>query len=71
MQFVEGPRQLSPSELGLLGMQDLAYVKPVVIDGEEAFSVHAADGTQIAVLAGRDIASALLRQHGLEAVSVH
>ncbi len=71
MLFVEGMRQLSPRELGLLGMEDVAYVKRVVVDGSDAFAVHAADGTQIAVMPNRDVAFAVVRQHDMEPVSVH
>ena len=56
MQFIEGMRQLSPRELGMLGMEDVAYIKPVVEDGVEAFAVCAADGTQMAVIADRNLA---------------
>jgi hypothetical protein len=71
MQFVEGIRQLSARELGLLGMNDVAYIKRVVDDGTEAFAVHAADGTRIAVLANRDLAFVVVRQNDMEPVSVH
>lgn len=71
MQFIEGIRQLSQRELGLLGIEDVAYVKRVVVDGTAAFSVHAADGSQIAVLDDRDLAFAVVRQHDMEPVSVH
>lgn len=71
MQFTEGIRMLSQRELGLLGISDLAYVKHVIVDGADAFAVHAADGSQIAVLGNRDLAFAMVRQHDLEPVSVH
>lgn len=71
MQFLEGIRQLSPQEFGLLGMEDLAYVKPIAVDGADAVAVYAADGTEIAVMADRDVACALVRQHDMEPVSVH
>jgi hypothetical protein len=71
MQFLEGVRRLSENELGLLGMEDVAYVKRVVVDGAAAFAVHAANGTQIAVMADRDVAFAVVRQHEMEPVSVH
>ena len=71
MQFLESLRDLSERELGLLGMEDVAYVKRVVVDGSDAFAVHAADGTQIAVMADRDVALAVVRQHDMEPVSVH
>jgi len=71
MQFTEEFRHLSPGELGMLGMTDLAYIKPIVVDGAKAFAVHAADGTEMAVIADRDLAFAVIRQHELEPLSVH
>ena len=54
-----------------LGLEQLAYVKPIKADGRIAYSVHAADGTEIAVMADRAIACATIRQHDLEPLSVH
>ena len=72
MQFVESAKHLSERELGLLGMQDIAYVKDIVEDdGSKGFAVHAADGTRIAVMADRALAFAVVRQHDMEPVSVH
>lgn len=71
MNSTQDFRQLTASELGMLGMQDVAYVKHVVVDGSDAFAVHAADGTQIAVLPERALAFAVVRQHDMEPVSVH
>ena len=71
MKEIERIRHMSSRELALFGMQDLAYVKPVLVNGVAAFAVHAADGTQITVLPDRDIALATLRQHDLEPLSVH
>jgi hypothetical protein len=71
MKEFERIRHMSSRELALFGMQDLAYVKPVLVDGVAAFSLHAADGTQITVLPDREIALATLRQHDLEPLSVH
>jgi hypothetical protein len=71
MQEIGKFRQISARELAFLGIQDLAYVKRVEVDGVAAYAIHAADGTQIAVLAGRDLAFATLRQHDLEPLSVH
>lgn len=64
-------RQMSARELAFLGLQDLAYIKRVEVDGVAAYAIHAADGTQIAVLPGRDLAFATVRQHDLEPLSVH
>ena len=71
MKEIERIRQMSSRELALFGMQDLAYVKPVLVDGVTAFALHAADGTQIAVMPDREIARATVRQHDLEPLSVH
>ena len=71
MKEFERIRHMSSRELALFGMQDLAYVKPVLVNGVAAFAVHAADGTQITVLPDREIALATLRQHDLEPLSVH
>jgi hypothetical protein len=71
MKEFERIRQMSSRELALFGMQDLALVKPVLVDGVTAFAVHAADGTQVTVLPDREIALATVRQHDLEPLSVH
>ena len=71
MKEFERIRHMSSRELALFGMQDLAYVKPVLVDGVTAFAVHAADGTQGTVLPDRQIALATVRQHDLEPLSVH
>jgi hypothetical protein len=71
MKDFERIRHMSSRELALFGMQDLAYVKPVLVDGVTAFAVHAADGTQVTVLPDREIALATVRQHDLEPLSVH
>jgi len=71
MKEFERIRHMSSRELALFGMQDLAYVKPVLVNGVTAFAVHAADGTQVTVLPDREIALATVRQHELEPLSVH
>ena len=71
MQFIEGMRQLSSRELVMLGMNDVAYVRPVIEDGAEVFAVHAADGTRMALIPNRDLAFAVVRQNDMEPVSVH
>ena len=71
MKEIERIRHMSSRELALFGMQDLAYVKPVLVNGVTAFAVHAADGTQVTVLPDREIALVTVRQHELEPLSVH
>jgi hypothetical protein len=71
MNKIERIRQMSAQELALFGMQDVAYVKRAVVDDAPGYTVHAADGTQIAAFVDRDIAFATVRQHDLEPLSVH
>jgi hypothetical protein len=71
MQTTEQMRQMTANDLAMLGMQDIAYVKPVVVDGNEGYAIHAADGTQLALTRDRDLAFAVVRQNEMEPVSVH
>ncbi len=71
MNNAENIRQITPQGLGGLGVSNLAYVKPVEADGQRVFAVHAADGTEIAVMPSREVAFAMIRRHDLEPVSVH
>jgi len=59
------------NDLAAMGLNDIAYVKSVFVDGQHIQSVHAADGTPLTVLPARDIAFAAVRQHEMEPVSVH
>ena len=71
MNKIERNRQMSTRELALLGMQDIAYVKCAVVNDAPGYTVHAADGTQIAAFANREVAFATVRQHDLEPLSAH
>ena len=64
-------RHISTAQLAQLGMQQIAYVKPVVLNGEQGFAIHAADGTPMAVAADRDLAIAAVVQHELLPTLVH
>ena len=71
MQTAETLRQMTANDLAMLGVQDVAYVKAVIVDGTAGYAIHAADGTRIALTGDRDIAFAVVRQNELEPVSVH
>jgi hypothetical protein len=64
-------RKLSPADLGRLGLQQIAYVKPVVVNGTHAFAIHAADGTPMAVAPDRTVALAAIVQHEMVPALVH
>ncbi len=71
MNNAEDVRRMSQGDLMALGVSDLAYVKPVEIEGQSLFAVFTADGTQVAVLPSRDAAVATILRHDLEVVSIH
>lgn len=62
--------QISTQDFLALGMNDVAYIKPVVVDQQPLFSVHAANGQQIAVMADREVAFATVRHNDLEPLYV-
>lgn len=62
-----------PSQIDLAnwGIEDVAYVKPIDVDGADAYGIFAADGTELAQMNNRDEAIVTVRQNDLEALSVH
>ena len=62
---------LTQQDLMALGLEQIAYVKAVEIEGDAGFAVHAADGTRIAIMKSREQAVAAIRHHDLEPLSVH
>jgi hypothetical protein len=64
-------RHISTAQLAQLGLQQIAYVKPVVANGAQCFAIHAADGTPMALAADRDLAIAAIVQHEMVPAQVH
>ncbi|HYE49167.1 MAG TPA: DUF1150 family protein [Azospirillaceae bacterium] len=64
-------RRLSPQDFAAFGVKEVAYVRPVVVNGAAGFAIHAADGTPLAVAADRQVAFASVRQHDMEPLSLH
>jgi hypothetical protein len=64
-------RKLTPADLGRLGMEELAYVKPVMVNGTHAFAIHAADGTPMAVAQDCGLAVAAILQNEMVPALVH
>ncbi len=62
---------ISPQQLAMLGVQQIAYVKPVVVNGTTAYAIHAADGTPMAIAGERDAALAAIVQHEMAPALVH
>ncbi len=64
-------RKLTPAEFAKLGLSQLAYVKPAVVDGAPGFAIHAADGTPVALANDRNVAVAAIVQQEMVPASVH
>lgn len=64
-------RKLTQMQLMQLGMAQLAYVKPVWVDGATAFAIFAADGSPMAVAADCDMAVAAIMEHEMVPALVH
>ncbi|MGI4939328.1 MAG: DUF1150 family protein [Janthinobacterium lividum] len=64
-------RKMSQMQLLELGMEQMAYVKPVWMDGTTAFAIFAADGSPMAVAADCDMAVAAIVEHEMVAALVH
>lgn len=58
-------------EFSLLGVGQVAYVRPVEMNGMPAFAIFSAAGQQLATVPTRDAAIGLVRQNEMEAVSLH
>jgi hypothetical protein len=64
-------RHISAEQLAQLGMQQIAYVKPVVVNGAACFAIHAADGTPLAIARDLNVAIAAIVQHEMEPAQLH
>ncbi len=64
-------RHLTQMQLQQLGVSQLAYVKPVMLNGAAAFAIHAADGSPMAVADDCDLAMAAILQHEMVPSLVH
>jgi hypothetical protein len=64
-------KKLDARDLGNLGIEDIAYIKTVLVDGEKLHSIHAADGTPLTVVSDRTLAFATVSQHDMQPLSVH
>jgi len=62
---------LSTTDFATFGINLVAYIKPVTVNGAAGFAIHAADGRHLADVPGRDAAIATVRRHEMEPVSVH
>jgi hypothetical protein len=64
-------KQKVTTDFGNFGIEDIAYIKTVTVDGQRLHAIHAADGTPLTVVADRRIAFATVSQHEMQPMSVH
>ena len=64
-------KDLSEEAFAALGTPHTAYIKEIVVDGSAGYAICGADGSQMAVVADREVAFAAARQHDMYPVSVH
>jgi hypothetical protein len=62
---------LNPMDWARFGLQQVAYVRPAVINGAVAFGIHAADGRPIGAAPTAELAFAAIREHEMEPAQVH
>lgn len=63
-------RNLSSQDFLSFGVNQIAYVRPVAIDGQKAFALHAADGSPLTVIESLDDILMVARQNDLEPVTL-
>ncbi len=64
-------REMGADDLAEWGIDDVAYVKPIILDGASAYAIHSADGHPLDVIDGRDAAFAVAVVNDLVPLSVH
>ena len=62
---------MSIADFAHFGENQFAYVKPVVVNGEDLIGVYAADGQELALFQERGMADATVRQNNMVPLSVH
>lgn len=63
--------EMTPEALGVLGLNQVAFIKPVHEEGAQHFVVHAADGNAVRLFPTREMAELAIRQSDLLPVSLH
>ena len=62
---------MTAPEFSQLGVGQVAYIRPLVVNGMPAFGIYSAAGQQLAVVPTRDSAVGIVRQNEMEPASLH
>ena len=76
MNLTENPlpmdvHAITTEQLQRLGVSQIAYVKPISLNGTTMFAIHGADGSPMALAEDRNLAVAAIMQHEMVAALVH
>lgn len=63
--------QMEDLMMAMVGLETMAYIKPVLLGELIQYAVFAADGTQLAIFDNHETAHYNAVKHNLEPVSVH
>ncbi len=64
-------KKLTSRDFLALGVQNVAYVKPIRIENKTAYAIHAADGTPLSVMEDMSTAVSTILHNELEPVTLH
>ena len=64
-------KRLSTRDFKTMGLNQMAYIREVKVDGHLSFAVHAADGTEIAVNDSVENALASVLNNDMYPVTLH
>jgi len=62
---------MSEHAFAMLGVEDVAYIREVMVNGTKAWAIIGADGTSLAIAPDRELAFAAALQADKTPVSVH
>ena len=65
------PHHMTEAQLAELGLEQIAYVRPIMTQNGPAFGVFAANGMPIAIASDGNLARAAIVQNEMAPVSVH
>lgn len=71
MSLFEPQSPMSEMIIAMMGVDRLAYIRPIHDDGELGYAVYAADGTPLAIFDSHDAATSSILKHNLEPVQIH
>lgn len=63
--------ELEELMMAMVGLETMAYIKPIIIDQFTQYAVFAADGTQLATFDSEEVAYYNAVKHNLAPVSIH